>query len=127
MYRIEKRMEIAGAHRLDLPYKSKCSNTHGHNFVIVVYCQADELNQNGMVVDFTEIKKRIHDRLDHKFLNDLKGIGWDDIDDKVVELNPTAENVAKWICDQIDSCYKVTVQESEGNIATYICPGVFNE
>ena len=34
-------------------------------------------------------------------------------------LNPTAENLAYWICQQIDTCYKVTVQESEGNTATY--------
>ena len=31
----------------------------------------------------------------------------------------TTENMAKWICDNVKNCYKVTVQESEGNIATY--------
>ena len=31
MYYVSKRMEVAGAHRLDLPYESKCSNLHGHN------------------------------------------------------------------------------------------------
>ena len=29
------------------------------------------------------------------------------------------EKIAKWICDQIPECYKVSVQESEGNTATY--------
>jgi len=38
----------------------------------------------------------------------------------VIEINPTAENIAKWICDQIPNCYKVEVQESEGNTAIYI-------
>ena len=61
-----------------------------------------------MIVDFTRIKELIKDRLDHTILNDvLEG------------LNPTAENLAYWICQQIDTCYKVTVQESEGNTATY--------
>ena len=30
-----------------------------------------------------------------------------------------AENIAKWICDTVPHCVKVTVQESEGNVATY--------
>lgn len=107
MYYVSKRMEIAGAHQLKLNYESKCENLHGHNWIITVFCKSEVLNENGMVEDFTHIKKNIHDKLDHKYLND------------VVSFNPTAENMARWICDQIPTCYKVTVQESEGNIATY--------
>ena len=107
MYYVSKRMEIAGAHSLDLDYESKCSNLHGHNWIITVHCKSEELNGNGMVVDFTHIKKAIHDRLDHQTIND------------VIDVNPTAENMAKWIHDHVRNCYKVEVQESEGNIATY--------
>ncbi len=107
MYYVSKRMEIAGAHYLKLDYPSKCQNLHGHNWVVTVHCKAKELNQNGMVEDFTHIKNDIHGRLDHRVLND------------VIDFNPTAENIAKWICEQIPTCYKVSVQESEGNIATY--------
>lgn len=107
MYTVVKRMEIAGAHRLKLDYESKCQNLHGHNWIVTVHCRAKELNANGMVVDFTHIKKQVQDKLDHKFLNE------------VVDFNPTAENIAKWICDQIPGCFKVTVKESEGNIACY--------
>lgn len=108
MYRVKKRIEIAGAHRLYLNYESKCSNIHGHNWIVEIYMQSKELDGNGMVMDFTNIKKEIHDVLDHKYIND------------VVQVNPTAENIAKWICDRLGSkCYKVTVQESEGNVAEY--------
>lgn len=113
MYYVSKRMEIAGAHRLNLDYESKCCNVHGHNWIITVYCRAEVLNHNGMVIDFTRIKEMIHDQLDHRYLND------------VLAVNPTAENIAKWVCDVINSehplayCYKVEVQESEGNIAVY--------
>lgn len=107
MYKITKRMEIAGAHNLKLCYESKCSNLHGHNWIVIVYCKAEELNEDGMVVDFTHLKKMVHDKLDHQYLNEI------------VDFNPTAENIAKWICDQVPTCYKVDVQESEGNTATY--------
>lgn len=65
MYKVIKRMEIAGAHNLKLSYESKCSSLHGHNWIVTVYCKAEELNEDGMVVDFTHLKKMVHDRLDH--------------------------------------------------------------
>ena len=59
MYFVKKRMEVAGCHSLSLSYPSKCSQRHGHNWVITVYCRAKELNPDGMVCDFTHIKERI--------------------------------------------------------------------
>lgn len=100
-------MEISAAHRLNLSYKSKCQNLHGHNWHVTIYCKAEELNQDGMVCDFTHIKKAIHEKLDHQYLNDI------------LPFNPTAENMARWMCEQISTCYKVSIQESYGNIAIY--------
>lgn len=108
MYRVRKTLEISGAHSLRLDYESKCSNLHGHNWIIEIYMQSKELDENGMVMDFTHIKKAIHDKLDHQNLNDA------------FSFNPTAENIARWICDELgEKCYKVTVQESGGNVAEY--------
>lgn len=107
MYTVIKRMEISASHSLRLSYPSKCENLHGHNWIITVYCRSLTLNADGMVVDFTHIKKAVHAKLDHQNLND------------VLPFNPTAENIARWVCEQVPSCFKVEVKESEGNTAIY--------
>ena len=105
MYTVIKRMEIS--HSLKLSYRSKCENLHGHNWIITVYCRSEVLNEDGMVVDFTHIKETVMGRLDHRNLNE------------VVSFNPTAENIARWVCEQIPTCFKVEVRESEGNTVIY--------
>ena len=107
MYYIQKKIEISASHQLKLDYESKCTRLHGHNWIVTIFCRLRELNQNGMVVDFTEIKSKIKEPLDHQFLNE------------VLPFNPTAENIARWCTEQIPQCYKAIVQESEGNIAIY--------
>ena len=109
MYEVRKRIEISAAHRLILDYESKCTNLHGHNWIIDVFLRSETLNKNGMIMDFTEIKRKIQDKFDHKVINDE------------VNFNPTAENIAKYICDVLAPyCYRVDVQESIDNVASYI-------
>ena len=88
MFTVTKRIEVSGAHFLHLDYESKCTNLHGHNWIITVTVQ--------------------NDTFDHHVINDVLG-----------GLNPTAENIAKWLCDRIPHCIRVSVQETEGNVATY--------
>ncbi len=124
MFIVTKRIEIAGAHSLNLPYDSPCGRLHGHNWIIEVEISTNVLNENGMVFDFTDISREVK-RLDHQNINDvLKGI------------NPTAEHIAVIIHGRIEAIIqdryregkadlsthvsKVTVQESEGNTACYI-------
>lgn len=107
MYYVTKRLELSAAHRLQLDYESKCASLHGHNWIVTVHCRAEKLNANGMVTDFTDIKRQVVERLDHACLNDI------------LPCNPTAENIARWICELVENCYRVDVQESEGNTASY--------
>ena len=107
MYYIQKTLDVSASHHLTLTYDSKCTRVHGHNWKITVFCKARELDENGMVADFAHIKELIQDKLDHRELNE------------VLSFNPTAENIARWSVDLIPTCYKASVQETEGNIAIY--------
>ena len=107
MFTIIKKLEISAAHRLSLPYESKCKDLHGHNWMIKIYCRSNELNDEGMVIDFNLIKRLVTDKLDHQVLND------------VIPGNPTSENIARWICSQVPLCFKVEVQETEGSMVVY--------
>jgi len=86
-YAIYYRTEISSAHKLDLPYKSKCKRWHGHNYLIEVFINTNELNESGMIIDFTILKKILH-RLDHRMLNRFL-------------KQPTAERIAGHFCKLI--------------------------
>lgn len=108
IYCISKQMMVSASHRLKLDYESKCTRLHGHNWKITVFLASKEKDKNGMVADFTEIKRRIHGYLDHGDLNEL------------LDFNPTAENIAEWCVGQFPQCYKAVVEETEGNLAMAI-------
>ncbi len=105
VYCISKKLDVAGSHQLQLPYDSKCSRLHGHNWTITVFLASTEVDANGMVMDFTHIKKAVHGYLDHGNFNEL------------LPFNPTAENIAAWVVAQFPLCYKAIVEESVGNVA----------
>lgn len=108
MYEVIKTLEISAAHRLKLPYESPCTDLHGHNWKIKVFLRSEALNDEGMVMDFKQIKEKIKKRLDHKVLNEE------------LDFNPTAENLAKFICDELAPyCFRAEVCESENNTAVY--------
>ena len=84
MYRISIRDSFDAAHRL--PGVEACQNLHGHTWNVEAVVESNKLNE-GMVVDFREIKKAWK-HFDHNDLN------------KFFEM-PTAENIAEYIYDYL--------------------------
>ena len=105
MYYLQKEVWISAAHDLLLNYDSPCKHLHGHNWKVTVFCKSEDVDKNGMIVDFKAIKNIVN-TLDHAYLN------------KFIP-QPTAENIAKFLLDSILHCYRVEVQESEGSMVAY--------
>lgn len=91
MYTISKTFTFDAAHQLaHLPPGHKCARLHGHTYRVKLTLQAEDLDANGFVVDFTdlvEFKVYIQEYLDHRNLND------------VCPYRTTAENLACWLFD----------------------------
>jgi len=122
MYYIEKTVVVSAAHHLE-NYNGICKHPHGHNWKITVYCKGNRLDEIGMLIDFTKISQIVK-LLDHIDLNPAECEHCGKAATRSVnifsKINPTAENIAKWICDKITLCYKVKVEETEGSACTYV-------
>lgn len=74
-------------------YDGKCANLHGHRWNVVVCIEGRQLDQLGMLMDFSQVKQAIRksiELMDHSLLNDLPSFGSEG-------MNPTAENLARVI------------------------------
>ena len=90
LYTLKIVTDFASAHTLR-NYPGACSRLHGHNWKVEVEVNATGLDEIGMGVDFKVIRsetKKITDRLDHYFLNDIPPFD---------RINPTAENIAAYL------------------------------
>jgi 6-pyruvoyltetrahydropterin/6-carboxytetrahydropterin synthase len=107
MHRVSREISFCYGHRL-LSYDGKCRFLHGHNGTAVLTLEAAQLDRLGMVMDFTRIKRVvggwIDEALDHKMLLHkedpvlplLQQLGEPVF---VMDVNPTAENIAHLIYD----------------------------
>lgn len=131
MFRVTKEIHFCYGHRL-LDYNGKCRYLHGHNGRVLVTCEGSDLDSLGMVVDFSRMKqilgKWIDDTLDHKMLlhrddpilPELVRQGEPFV---TLDVNPTAENIAKMIFDVARKegfpVVEVILWETENSFASY--------
>ena len=67
-YSVTKDFTFEAAHRLLKNYTGKCTNNHGHSWIIRLHIEATELDEKEMVIDFQDMKKLktwIDKNLDH--------------------------------------------------------------
>ncbi|MBV2121101.1 MAG: 6-carboxytetrahydropterin synthase [Candidatus Thiodiazotropha sp. (ex Ctena orbiculata)] len=134
MYTVTKEIHFCYGHRL-LNHKGKCRHLHGHNATAVIHLESAQLDDLGMVCDFSEIgdyvKKWVNQNLDHNMLLHP--------DDPVLPLlqeagesvyvmpyNPTAENIARLIFDYVEAggfpVVEVALHETDSALASYRKP-----
>src|SRR5258706_13078967 len=107
MYRVTETVEFCYGHRL-LRYKGKCAHLHGHNGRVEIELASDELDEQSMVADFSDIarivKEWIDQNLDHRMLlhRDDPLVGVLKKHDEplfLMDRDPTPEAIARAICE----------------------------
>jgi 6-pyruvoyltetrahydropterin/6-carboxytetrahydropterin synthase len=76
-------------------YRGKCENPHGHNYKVFITLVGEKLDATGLLLDFKLLKQVMRptiEYLDHFMINDLKPFD--------EEINPSAENLAKYFYEQ---------------------------
>ena len=116
MYEIAIEDTFDAAHCLR-GYQGSCQRLHGHTYRVKIVFRIRSLDSLGMAIDFRQAKAHLKsalDYLDHQYINELPEFSI---------LNPTAENISKFIYDRIkvehSDLYNVTVWETPTSSATY--------
>ena len=121
MFEVMIERNFSSAHQLR-GYRGKCENLHGHNYRVEIYARGRELDKTGLLVDFVELKAaadEVVNYLDHRNINELPPFD--------EELNPSAENLARFILERVASrvgddrvqVFKVRCFETPTSVATY--------
>ena len=123
MYELKIITQFAAAHQIR-GIEGGCERLHGHNWKVEVFVKGDTLDENGLLIDFRDIKEKTNalmEELDHKFLNELEPF---------ITLNPSSENISRHIYEVLSRqlntdnvrISKITVWESDSACASYTEP-----
>lgn len=131
MFRLSQEIDFCYGHRL-LNYSGKCRHLHGHNGRAVIVLEGDQLDERGMLVDFSDIKSSlrawIEEHLDHRMIlcsRDPAVPVLQTLNEPlyIIEHNPTAENIARLIYERAREfgfpVIEVSLWETVRSCATY--------
>lgn len=107
-----RRIQFCAGHRV-MGHGGKCRHPHGHNYVAMLYAESDEVDDLGMVVDFSVLKGRVgrwidthwdhafiyheRDRMVRIMLDEFEGQADEHPRQFKLPANPTAENMAGYL------------------------------
>jgi 6-pyruvoyltetrahydropterin/6-carboxytetrahydropterin synthase len=124
-YELNKDMQFAAAHYVPSESAGDCAKMHGHTYFVNLTIAGNELDESGFLVNFTEIKKLVHDRFDHSLLNGHAEFFGDDQPNRY----PTTENVARTLCEIIQKflngkankpqCVQIFLRETPTSYVVY--------
>ncbi len=120
MFRLRVQNSFSSAHSLR-NYNGDCAKLHGHNWKVEIVIAKDSVDEIGISIDFKKAKtilKEMVDKLDHQYLNDMP---------EFKDLNATAENISKYIYDELTPKFnkldvkleKVILWETDNNRLEY--------
>jgi 6-pyruvoyltetrahydropterin/6-carboxytetrahydropterin synthase len=131
MYTVTEILDFCYGHRL-IRYQGKCAHLHGHNGRVEIVVAARDLDHQSMVTDFSEIQRVVKGfidaNLDHKLLLSkddplVAVLKKQDEPVYVMESDPTAEAIARLICDKARAAgldvAEVRLWETPGSVASY--------
>jgi len=101
MYRMTVEGQFSAAHEIR-GHTGLCCKLHGHNYRIVVHLAGEELDQLGMLIDYSDVKRALAQvllPLDHAYLNEI---------DPFTIINPTSEEIARVIFVRLRDALLIT-------------------
>lgn len=140
-YSAVRRLQFCAGHRV-FQHESKCRNMHGHNYVLYIHARPKPtlgLDSVGRVIDFSELKAKVGNWIDlwwdHGFIYFEQDAEMSTFAEKyfnhktyAMPYNPTAENMAKYLCEDICpelfkgsdiDVYKIVLWETENCFVEY--------
>ena len=118
MYEIRVRSRFEAAHHLT-SYRGAPEPAHGHSWEVEVEVACPELDEDGLGVDFVEVKGSLDALAQRLHGHDINVVAPFD------NLSPSAENLARWFFDELAAALpgvpiaSLTVWEAPGCSVTY--------
>lgn len=119
-FELNKDMHFAAAHFIPDERAGKCAFTHGHTYFVNLTIVGEQLDEMGMLVNFSDLKKIVHDKYDHQLLNNFP---------EYERRAPSTEEVSRQICQLVEThlatlpnepkCIQVVVRETPTSYCIY--------
>jgi 6-pyruvoyltetrahydropterin/6-carboxytetrahydropterin synthase len=109
MYLLSIETNFSAAHQIK-GHEGSCKRLHGHNWKVQVEVGSEQLDEIGIAIDFqklSDLTNRVLKKLDHQYINKLPPFK---------EMNPTAENLARYIYEQIEIKLPESIKMSKVNL-----------